>query len=458
MRIALCVLFSVVNVFAAVYDITEYGAKGDKETNDAPYIQAAIDACHESGGGTVYVPAGDFLTGSLRLKDHVSIDLACGATLWVSRDPDHFPEKNRGVLFLANGASHISIVGEGRIHGQGTADYGRRKDVEYEPLSFRTGIFLLQECDFVTIRDIKIEYSDAWTIHLKRCQRVLIDGVYIFNNMLRVNSDGIDPNSCRDVRISNCHIVAGDDCIVLKSTEPYPCENIVVNNCILESTSAALKIGTESHGDFRDIHFSNITIPKARIGCGFNLKDGATIERITFSDISIQSSQPEWIRQNAYPIHMDIEKRNKDSKIGMIRDVSFSNIQIFTDSKILIQGMPESPLENISFDHITLRITNPRDFSDYHKHVGGRRSTSGIRDTLYARQPNYMTFAHIKGLSLSHISILADRKDQPASENKGLSAHHVKNLSTQNLYVDPHLVNMAGPWYRLEDCELVNGF
>jgi polygalacturonase len=269
----------------AMFSVRDFGAKGDKQSNDRAAIQAAVEACSKAGGGTVYFPAGDYLSGTIRLLSNVTLQLDAGATLWASTEPSDYEGRR---LLVADEQEHISIVGSGTIHGQGTADYGSRWGVPDRP-PFRTGVLLFQKCRHVAIRGVTILYSDSWAVHLKRCETVFIDGVTILNNIHRLNSDGIDPDSCRDVHISNCHIVAGDDCIVLKSTEPYSCENVVVTNCTLETTCTALKLGTESRGDFRDVHFSNCTIRDTPVGIGFYMKDGTTMERVTFSDISIET-------------------------------------------------------------------------------------------------------------------------------------------------------------------------
>ena len=365
---------------ATAHDIRDFGAKGDRTSDDQASIQAAIDACAEAGGGTAYFPAGDYLSGTIRLRSHVTVHLDAGATIWVNPSPEAYDDPKRGRLFVADDAEHIAIVGSGAIHGQGTADLGRRPGVSDEKPAFRTGIVLFEHCRHVAIRGIKILYSDSWSIHLKRCETVFIDGVTILNNYWRTNSDGIDPNSCRDVHISNCHIVAGDDCIVLKATDPEPCENVVVTNCTLESIATALKLGTESHGDFRNIHFSNCVIRHTSVGIGFYLKDGATMEQVSFSNISIECADPVEVHHVVYPIFMDIEQRHADSPVGAIRDVIFRDIQIRSGSGILIQGMPESPIENLTLDTVTFRVERADSYEGRGKAVGGgaRRAMTAI--------------------------------------------------------------------------------
>ena len=429
-----------------MFNIRDFDAKGDKQTNDQAAIQAAIEACSKSGGGTVYFPAGDYLSGTIRLLSHVTLHLDAGATLWASTNPEDYKERR---LLVADDQEHISIVGDGTIHGQGTADYGGRWGAPDKP-SFRTGILLFQKCRNVTIRDVNILYSDSWAVHLKRCETVFIDGITLLNNIHRLNSDGIDPDSCRDVHISNCHIVAGDDCIVLKSTEPYSCENVVVTNCTLETTCAALKLGTESRGDFRDIHISNCTIRNTPVGIGFYMKDGTTMERVTFSNISIETSST--AQHQVFPIFMDIEKRHADSPIGRIRDVIFRDIQIQSSSGVLIQGMPESSIENLTLQNVTLRAEQAVDYSKRHKAVGGTRTTKDERDTLYARLPSYITLAHINGLMLDNIRVLIGEDAFAQYERSAICGHELKDGTLRSIYRWPAGADGQLPVVALHNC------
>jgi len=460
-----CLLFVAALVFltapikgnAVVFDVREFGAKGDRTTNDGAAIQKAVDACSSAGGGTVYFPAGDYLSGMIRLRSNITLQLDAGATLWASTDRRDYDNGRSRHLLYADGAENISVMGRGKINGQGTADLGRRKGVKDEMPSFRTGILLFQNCRHVTIRDVTILYSDAWTIHLKRCETVFIDGVTILNNYYRTNSDGIDPNSCRDVHISNCHIVAGDDCIVLKATEAHPCENVVVTNCTLETIATALKLGTESKGDFRNIHFSNCTIRNSSVGIGFYMKDGATMENVTFSNLSIETSSSSLY--SAYPIFMDIEKRHANSRIGTIRDVVFRDILIRSGVGILIQGMPESPIENLALQNVLFRVGQATDYARRSKHIGGNRTTRDERDTRYARQPSYVTLAYVEGLTLDNVRVLMGEDVFGQYERCAVSGHELEDGTIRSVYRSPAGKDGKQPIIALENCRrmLVTG-
>ncbi|MBE3096352.1 MAG: glycoside hydrolase family 28 protein [Planctomycetes bacterium] len=432
-----------------VFNVRDYGAKGDKQADDQKAIQAAIDACAKAGGRTVRLPPGDYLSGTLHLRSHTMLYLDKGATLWASTDPAHYEGKTSGHLLVADNATDVGVYGQGTINGQGTADYGARWGAPDKP-AFRTGILLFTQCRDVDIRGVTILYSDAWTLHLKRCENVTIEGVTIRNNPKRLNSDGIDPNSCKRVRISNCTIIAGDDCIVLKATEPYPCEDVVVTGCTLETTCAALKLGTESVGDFRDIRFENCTIRNSPVGLGFYLKDGATMERVTARNLKMEICDPSY--HDVAPLFMDIEKRNPDSKVGTIRDVTLENIDIRAGSGLLLQGMPESPIENLVLRNITLRVDRADDYATRKKPVGGRRTTRDERDTCFARLPSYAAVAHVKGLTIDGLRVLVSNEAMQAFPRSALAARGIEGGVVRGVCRETPEAAAGPPVMDLQDC------
>jgi polygalacturonase len=437
---------------APAYNIRDFGAKGDRKTNDQKAIQAAVDACVKAGGGTVTAPPGDYLSGAIRLSSGVTLRLEQGATLWASTDPAHYAGKTSGHLLTAENAERIAVIGPGTINGQGTADYGDRWGAPDKP-AFRTGILLFTGCRDVSIRDLTVLYSDAWTLHLKRCENVVIDGVTIKNNYRRLNSDGIDPNSCKNVRISNCHLSAGDDCIVLKATEPYPCENVRVENCVLESAASALKLGTESVGDFRDISFTKCTIRNSPTGIGFYCKDGGTMERIRFSDITLETAPA--VNRTVTPLFIDIEKRNPDSKVGRVRQVTFENIAIRTGSGILLQGMPESPLEDLTLRNITLRVDKPDAYAKRSKPVGGRRTTKDERDTCFARLPSYAAVAHVKNLTVDNFRVEIADEAFKQYDRSALAGRRIEGGTVRGVTRQPGPQPAGQPVVDLQDCRQV---
>lgn len=434
MRILIMLLVAVLQLAAREYNVREFGAKGDFVSNDRNAIQAAIDACHKEGGGTVVVPAGRYLSGALILRSHITLRLDAGATIYASKKPEDYQviaeNVPRKTLLSATDAEDIAIVGKGVLNGQAPEDFGKRWGAP-EDNRFRTGVILFTNCKNLTFRDFTILYSDSWTMHLRRCDGVDIDAITILNNVRRLNSDGIDPDSCRNVHISNCHLVAGDDTIDLKSSDGHPTENVVVTNCTLETTTTGLKIGTATDGDFRDVHYSNITI-KAPSGIGFYVKDGATVERFTFSNISIET--PAITYREVVPIYMDIERRNANSRLGHIRDIAMRDIFVRSGAGILIQGMPESLIDNLSIRNLTFRVSAPDDFAQRSKPVGGPRTTHDERDTKYIRMPAYMTMAYTTGLLLEDVRIVQDDAALSKYERSPLSVNESSDVVIRGMH------------------------
>jgi polygalacturonase len=417
---------------AGIFNVREYGAKGDRSVLDTGAIQKAVDACHTAGGGTVLVPKGDYLSATVRLKDGVTLRLAEGATLWITPEKSHYDGTRH--LLTADGAAGVTVEGEGEINGQAAGDYGGRWGQPKRP-AFRTGVLLFERCRDAAVRGITIRHSDSWTLHFKRCTNVTVEDVTIRNNYRRLNSDGIDPNMCRHVRIRRCDIVAGDDCVVLKATEAEPCEDVVVTDCVLESAASAIKLGTESHGDFRNIRFANCTIRNSFTGIGFYLKDGGTMEHVRFENIRIETC-PETVR-TVTPIFMDIERRHKDSKAGTIRDVTFHNIDIRSGSGVLIQGMPESPIRDLVLKGICFRVDKPDDYRNRHKPVGGRRTVRGQRDTEFARLPAYVTLAHVTGLTLEDLVVRVSESAMKAYDRSALCGRFLKDARLRGVRREP---------------------
>ena len=434
------------------FNVRDHGAKGDGHANDRAALQSALDACAKTGGGTVRVPPGDYLSGALRLASGVTLHLEAGTTLWASTNKSDYAGISERHFLVAEGAQHLALTGPGVINGQGAADYGARWGVPKKP-EFRAGILLFTACRDVTVREVTILNSDAWTLHFKRCTNVTVEDVTIRNNYRRLNSDGIDPNSCRHVRIARCRISAGDDCIVLKSTEAYPCEDVTVTDCFLESAASALKLGTESHGDFRDIRFANCVINNSPTGIGFYLKDGATIERVAFSNIVIGPCPA--TNRTVTPVFMDIERRHLDSKVGRIRDVTFERLDVTTGSGLLVQGMAESPLERLTFRDVRIRVPQADSYARRSKPVGGTRTTQDApdaRNTEFARLPSYFAVAHARDLRVEQVRVEITEPAFRQFDRTAFCGRHIERGNLLDLHRSPGPEAGTLPVIDLKDC------
>lgn len=448
-----CIAWAAVSWASAatepVFNPISYGAKGDGRTNDGPAIQKAIDASTGAGGGTVYLPAGNFLTGTIVLKSNVTLHLSVGATLWGSRRIEDYEPLH---LIYANGAANVSIEGLGTINGNG--------DAFWEP-NFKakpkrpTPLIELVGCHNVHIRDIRIRNMPGWGIHPWDCDGVFIRGISMITDMRGPNTDGIDPDSSRNVFISDSYIEGGDDAICLKTSKrpdgkaAPSCEHVTVTNNVLISDDSAIKLGTASYGDFRDCTFSNCAITGTRYGIGMYIKDGALVEGIQFSNITIDTSvayynqqtgsRREWIE---YPIFLDLEKRTEESALSRIRDLSFSDINIRTKGRVLVGGLPEQPLENLSFRNVSIRVVGFEPVERQKKPRGVAKIRPTTRETDYSTVPAAMIFANVRGLSLRDIRVTWDTAAAP-QDRHAIYAGRVQGLSIDGFVGGPSGTRLA---------------
>ncbi len=409
----------------SVFDVRSFGAAGDGAANDTASLQRAIDACHRQGGGLVYLPAGRYFSGTITLKSNVTLHLSPGATLLGSpRIEDYNPRH----LVYARGANNIAIEGGGVIDGNGGAFWVSAEIPKTRP----SPLIELVECQHVRVENVRILNAPGWILHPLACDHVTIRGVTMIAPFEWRNTDGIDLDSCRNVRISDCYIRAGDDCIVLKTTgwlglPAPPCENVTVTNCVLASAASGLKLGTESHGDFRNCAFSNCVITDTWNGLGIFAKDGGTFESIRFSNISIRLKPMGRGYVNEWPIFIDLEKRHPNSRVSTVRDVCYEDIVIHSQGRVLIAGMPDRPLENISLLNILFRVTGFEKIANTNKPRGGRAQPV-TRETNYGPAPSAIAFANVRGLYLDNVRVVWDSQEPPPPRH-AIYAARVEDVS-----------------------------
>jgi len=347
----------------SVVDVRRLGAHGDGKHVDTKPIQEAIEACHAAGGGVAYVPPGEYVTGSLVLRSNVTLYLEGGATLRGSTErsdyatgtrDDHRYDWTAGeCLIYAENASHVSVRGRGVIDGNGPAFWtwnGRHWVAD----KWRPSMMQFLGCDHVLVEDVMLRNSPGWTLHPTDCDGVTIRGVTIRNGMREKhgpNTDGIDIDACRHVRISDCDIQSGDDSIVIKITDRAHRErvsrDIVVTNCVLATDASGLKIGSESCGEFRNITFSNCTISEAGDGIGLWVQDGGVVDGWLVSNVTMT------LREGGQPFYVWSSKRTPETpRWGTVRNVVFSNIVATGDGAAFLMGPPEQPIENVTLDNV----------------------------------------------------------------------------------------------------------
>lgn len=265
-------------------------------------IQSAIDALAAAGGGRVVLEAGEHPCGALRLRDRIGLHFEVGAVLRLTPDYDALSGNvvsviaegsDRG-LIVAQGATGISITGEGEIAAPGRA-YIAGDDPEvgtWVPAKLRPRVLVLEDCRDVEISGVTITDSPMWTMHLVACRDVHVMGVRVENDRRLPNTDGLVIDSCHDVMIEAVEISTADDGVCLKTTRRATgigtCSNVTVRNCRVSSQSCALKIGTESFGDVTGIVFEDCTVIDSNRALGIFSRDGGRISDVRFSRIAVE--------------------------------------------------------------------------------------------------------------------------------------------------------------------------
>lgn len=343
-----------------VFDVTEYGAVGDGNTLDTEAIQKTIDEASKfNNGARVLVPKGrQYLIGTIVLKGNIDFHLEGDAELLVSINKEDYSDR---AAIVAKKAHNLKISGTGKINGR-AMEFMSHYEEENEwwiPKDWRPRLFVLTECKDLEIINITINKAPSWSLHMLGCENVLIDGIKIKNDLDVPNSDGIDPDHCRNVEIRNCEITCGDDAIVIKATKQDksygPSANIWVHDCILETQDSGVKIGTETTEDIYNVVFERCEIITSCRGLTIQLRDQGDVYNVTFKDITFKSryhSAPWWGRGEA--ISFTSIPRTSDTRLGEIHNILVENVKGMAENSVRINGTKESSISNIRFNNVDI--------------------------------------------------------------------------------------------------------
>ena len=315
-----------------IYDVTKFGAKTDGKTLATAAIQAAIDECGRRGGGTVILPPGEYVSAPLFLRDNVGLHLFAGARLTATADKELYPPidgRAGGVerqvyasLITGVGVSNVAISGRGTLDGNGLVwmqahvanaalraklgliprGEGMATHPPGSPLRYpRPRLINLVRCQGVSISEIALERTPAWTIHLVYCTDIDITGVRINGYDKGQGTSGIVLDSCKDARLSSCHLSAGDDGIALKAGYDedgrrvgIDCSDVVIQNCtFLDSAGAGIALGSETAAGIRNVTVTNCVFDN--VAWAFRIKSnrgrGGGIESVRLSGLIIHRSR-----------------------------------------------------------------------------------------------------------------------------------------------------------------------
>lgn len=404
------------------YDIIAYGAVADGVTLNTAAIQAAIDACHQNGGGTVTVPAGVFKTGTLWLKSRVELHLCHGATLLASEDlddynaEDAYPQNFRSNaeewcgkhLIIAHEQCDVAITGTGVIDGNGHTYYcepvkkwtflwadglALAKDKE----RLRPGqVIVFVECRRVRVENIRMQNTTCWNIHFHGCEFVQVRGVSIQNPSTYANTDGIDIDCSRFVTVSDCIIDTANDAFAIRGAghrllnPPAACEHITITNCVLGSSSGAFRFGV-GNAPIRHVRVSNLTVKRAATAFIFTSNYSAASGMYTpISDVTIEN--------------VAVEKTQRALKFaavekGEIRDVLLKNVSCRAFAGSYVKAPEGNHIHGVRLEDFRLEIA---DFGEMDE------------ATLAERRPHVLWMEEADGFTFRRVQILgADKTVMP---------------------------------------------
>ncbi len=372
------------------FDITKFGAVSDGETSNTKAFRDAIAACAEAGGGRVVVPAGKFYTGPIHLRSGVNLHVTEAAELIFSdKLEDYLPVVlvrvggielyNYSPLIYARDCQNIAVTGKGKLNGNAKRwwDWKSKetrqgfemgaKGVPVEQRVFgtpeaaiRPSFLSFVSCTNILLEDFTIGSGPNWTIHPIYCVNTTIRGVQVWTD--GPNNDGIDPDSCRDMLIENCVFSTGDDCVVLKSGYNQdgwrvgrPTENVIMRNCFSKRGHGGLVIGSEMSGGVRNVFMEDCEFEGTdrAIRIKSRADRGGVVEKIYARNLQVKDMKREVVILN-----MDYgsdRSQIANQQPPVFRDMQFENIiGDGAPTAILIQGMAESPIENIRFVDMTI--------------------------------------------------------------------------------------------------------
>ena len=369
------VLFFCASACAApdVYDVRDFGAKGDGIAKDTKAIQSAIDAASRAGGGRVFLPAGIYLTGSIFLKSGIDFHVAAGATLKGSSDREDYnrwdvcPQNRRsksechegGHLILCIEQHDVTLSGSGTIDGNGTAfAYGRDGRVArvHADLIWRPAqMIYFVESERVGVTGLKLRNAPYWTLLFHGCADVTVADLDVATSLepLVHNGDGIAIDCCEHVSVSRCALNTSDDAIDLRANtkplrHPRDCADITVKDCTISSGQDAIRLGV-GDGRIRHARFEDIIVKRAdkaavNFSATWSPSPGVDFEDISFNRMTVTC--PDFGR-----IH-----RLFATGDSVVRDISFSNIDARVERPMRIWARPGTePFRNISFVNVNLR-------------------------------------------------------------------------------------------------------
>lgn len=441
--------------------VNDFSGVGDSRTVNTKAIQDAVDYCSDRGGGIVIFLPGVYKSGTIYLKSNVTLQIDNGVQLIGSENIDDYPDQvselptydkpdlTSKALIYAEGQENIAITGYGIINGNGDLidRNSGRKGYLAPSFKYRPRIIHIRDCDRVLIDGVKLTNSGSWVQTYQQCTNLVINGIYVDSKenpdiekpireyeVLHRNTDGLDIVDCRFVSVSNSHISSGDDAICIKSFSPdQQCSNITISNCHFSSNATGIKIGTETAGNIQDIIIDNCTVYDCRgEGIGIMSVDGASIRRVSLTNITLQN-----IKRSAIFIRLHTRNRSygrhaRVNKNPTIDGVVLENIQGSRLSSVgcSITALDDFQIKNVVFNNVNLSFDGAEAESNQEipEIVDGYPVGNMFGPTL----PAYGFYIkNVQGLTMSSLKLRTEKADTRPAIIAGSSS----DLRIDELYV-----------------------
>jgi polygalacturonase len=372
-----------------VFDVRQYGAKGDGKTFDTEAIQKALDECGQAGGGIVQFTAGTYLSKPIILRNKTTLQLDEGAKLQATTNHADFM-KTPGDWLSAKGGSDfipfisgkdltdVTITGKGTIDGGGEVWWGPAEEARRKKSGYtlpRPNLIVLNRCKNLRLENITLQNSPKFHFVPTDCDGVVVSNVTVLAPAGAPNSDAIDPSRCRNVLITKCHIDVGDDNIAIKSGRKvdgreFACENITVTDCVFLH-GHGVSIGSETLGGVRNLTVRNCTFEDTENGIRIKSARGrgGLVENLMYSDITMKNVEPAITFTCYYmgtsakdPVQPSIPKEDAAQSVvegtPIYRNIRISNLTATCEKSAgLIIGLPESPISDVVLENV--RISAP---------------------------------------------------------------------------------------------------